>query len=220
MPQLALSTIPTDYIALLVETLQSYGISSAQLLAGSHIDAASFDDHCHKTSLQEFIGLVDRALVLSGDPALGLQFGRCMSFSSHGMLGVAASNQSTIGDAMNVLLAYARSRVDFFHIKAVNSGGRIKIELGMAPLPEQFSRFMIEAFLAFVLMQLSTEAYGKVNIGVMWNVVPWSSLYLERLAAPVKFSQRTNIISFRRCLPYRTPQWIAALRQMPGMPQS
>lgn len=196
LPQLALSTIPTDYIALLAETLQPYGISTARLLAGSHVDSASFDDYCHKTSLQEFIGLVDRAVVLSGDPALGLQFGRCMSFSSHGMLGVAASNQSTIGDAMDILLAYARSRVDFFHIKASSSGGSIKLELGIAPLPEQFSHFMIEAFLAFVVTQLSTEASGKVNIGVTWKVVPWSSVYLERLAAPVKFAQRANSIRF------------------------
>lgn len=196
LPQMAPSTIPTDYIALLAETLQPYGISTAQLLAGSRVDVASFDDYCHKTNLQDFIVLVDRAVALSEDPALGLQFGRCMSFSSHGMLGVAASNQSTVGDAMDVLLAYARSRVDFYRIKASSSDGMIHIELGIAPLPERFSRFMVEAFLAFVLTQLSAAASSKVTIGVTWQAVPWSSVYLERLATPVKFSRRANIISF------------------------
>ena len=199
-------SIPTNYIAVLQETLKPYSVSSAELLAGTGIALKTLDDYFHQTELDMFIKLVEKAIGLTQDPALGLQFGRCMSLASHGMLGVAASNQVTVGEAMTVLRDYSQLRVTFYYFHTRVEGDNIHVEVELAPLPEPFSRFMIESFLGFVMSQLNgvdrqkRSDMPKVAISVTFNKSAWYSTYRKHLGAQVSFSQPCNSIRFPKSL--------------------
>ena len=200
------SGIPTNYIAVLLETVKPYSVSSTALLAGKDIPRHSLDDYFHQTNLNVFMDLVEKAIELTQEPALGLQFGRNMSLASHGMPGVAASNQGTLGDAMTVLMDYSQLRVGFYYFRTQVDGGSLFVELDMAPLPEAFSRFMIEAFLGFVVAQLKVADMQKgadkqeVAISVTFTKPHWHSQYLKQLGIPVTFSQSCNSIRFPKSL--------------------
>lgn len=194
------STIPTNYIAVLLETVKACSVSPEQLLEGSGIQPETLNDYFHQTDLGVFIRLVEKSVELTGDPVLGLRFGRCMSLASHGMLGVAASNQSTVGDALEVLMAYSQLRVGFYYFHAREAGQNVEVELEMAPLPELFSRFMIEGFLAFLTAQIMKVDNHKASISVTYQKPANYGEYRRQLNVGVRFSQKANFIRFPRRL--------------------
>lgn len=198
MGKLASSTIPTSYIAVLLDAVRPYGVTQEALLQGSVKPA--FDDYFHQTALPHFIGLVERAIALTRDEALGFQFGRCMSLASHGMPGVAASNQGTIGGALEVLMAYSQLRVDYYFFRLHSDAQAVTVELGTAPLPAFFTRFVIEGFMAFAVSQLGRAAGDDIVIGVAYERPATHRQYEKWLGRSVQFGQACHSIRVSRRL--------------------
>lgn len=93
-------SIPVNYARQLVELCTRWHVAPEELKAGTaleRLDPASTD--ARLTPL-EFNILVDRAMRLTGEPALGYHFGLQTKLSAHGFLGYAVMTSATLGDAI------------------------------------------------------------------------------------------------------------------------
>jgi len=94
------------YLRLLTDLVAGYGVDTAQLTRGLNLATIGRNDRLRLE--QAFDVLIERALTLSRDPALGLRFGEMLNISAHGVLGLALMSSATVADALNVLMRYFR----------------------------------------------------------------------------------------------------------------
>ena len=68
--------LPVHHPRVLLETAAAHGADRQALLAGTGITAKILDDPDARISYKQFSALEENALRLTGNPALGLEFGR------------------------------------------------------------------------------------------------------------------------------------------------
>ena len=103
-------SISIAYLQLLLEILAERGLSAAALLQGVPLDPALLEDSQARMSPAQWTLLVMRAQALSGDPALGYEYGLRMRPTVHGVLGYAAMSAATLRQAQDISVRYARLR--------------------------------------------------------------------------------------------------------------
>ncbi len=103
-----MQAVPSQYFAVLAELLTDCGHDSALLLQGSGLDAAAIRIPDRWIDNRIFETAVKKAYRLTGNAALGLEFGQRLNISSHTALGYAAMNSETLEQALGLLLRYYR----------------------------------------------------------------------------------------------------------------
>lgn len=80
----------------LLEVLKTWNVGEQELLAGTGLTGAALADPRAKLSVPMMIALLERARLLSGDPAIGLRIGLHTRATLYGHLGFAVVSASTI----------------------------------------------------------------------------------------------------------------------------
>src|SRR3974377_391473 len=93
-------TIPAAYAIPLLELGKGCGIDEAQLLGAHRIDRDRLIDPHETLPFDVAVALFEKAIALTGEPALGIYFGLQMRASAHGILGFAAMSAGTVRDAI------------------------------------------------------------------------------------------------------------------------
>lgn len=102
--------IPVNYARQLVELCGRWHVAAAELIEGTalaRLDPAATDV---RLSPLEFNLLVDRALRLTGEPALGYHFGLQTKLSAHGFLGYAVMTSATLDEAIKLTEKFFSTR--------------------------------------------------------------------------------------------------------------
>jgi AraC-like DNA-binding protein len=134
-------SISIAYLQLLLEILAERGISPATLMQGVPLDPALLDNSQARMSPTQWTLLVMRARALSGDPALGYEYGLRMRPTVHGVLGYAAMSAATLRQAQEISARYARLRQAGFTFEFVEDdkfGCLILRERQPIPVMRQF----------------------------------------------------------------------------------
>jgi AraC-like DNA-binding protein len=103
-------TIPVEYVRLIAEQLRSGGVSVDAWLEQSGMSEAELADPERLLQYSQFRTLVLGALARAREPALGLFVGRRLVASTHGVVGAAAVNSSTVRQALEMVERFARLR--------------------------------------------------------------------------------------------------------------
>ncbi len=99
--------VPSQYIAVLCELVEE-SAAGHDLLQDSGLFAGDIRIPDRWIDQQIFEQAVARAYELTGNPALGLEFGERLNISSHTALGYAAMNSQTLQQAVTLFLRYYR----------------------------------------------------------------------------------------------------------------
>ena len=83
------SSTPAPYVLILIDLAVESGVSRDELLRGCSLAGVSMQAIGARVRDDDFRTLVDNALRLTGDPALGLRLGRRLNLSAHAVLGQA-----------------------------------------------------------------------------------------------------------------------------------
>ncbi|MGB4343054.1 MAG: AraC family transcriptional regulator [Moraxellaceae bacterium] len=102
--------IPISYARLLVELSTRWHVTPEELMAGTALDRHPLPGSDVRLSPLEFNQIVDRALRLTGEPALGYHFGLHLKLSAHGFLGYAVMTSATLGEAIQLVEKYFTTR--------------------------------------------------------------------------------------------------------------
>lgn len=102
--------------AIMLRALEDEGHPLDDLLAGTDVTREELYSAGAETSWSDFRTIVGNALRLTGNPSLGLWYGRQLKLASMGLLGFAAISSPTLAEAATLLTRYAALRVQ--HIRA------------------------------------------------------------------------------------------------------
>lgn len=103
-------TVPVEYVRLIAEQLRSTGVSVDEWLRRGGMQEADLAKSDRMMPYPQFRRLVLSALVAAREPALGLFVGERLVASTHGIVGAAAVNSSTVRQALDVAERFSRLR--------------------------------------------------------------------------------------------------------------
>jgi AraC-like DNA-binding protein len=99
-------SVPAAYAGQLIELAKRWGVTAADLLAGSGVSEADAHDPYGRLALPTFSALSERARLLTGEPGLGFYLGLQKRISMYGYLGFAAMSASTLRDALDMFVRF------------------------------------------------------------------------------------------------------------------
>lgn len=128
------------YLHLLRDLVAGYGADTAALMRGLDLQAITARGD-RGIVLGAFDALCERALELTGDPALGLRFGERLNISAHGVLGLALMSSATVADALAVLVRYFRILSPASELVLSQRGDAYRLDFtlrGQSPIAQRF----------------------------------------------------------------------------------
>ncbi|MCG8673144.1 MAG: AraC family transcriptional regulator [Pseudomonadales bacterium] len=141
------ASIHASYAKVLVELLVSRGADREQLLEQVGISPDILEAADAKVSGNQFNELVDAGFKFTQDPNLGVWFGLQLKISTHGFLGYAALSSAKLGEAIELGVKYAKTRLGLVNIDFYIDGddGVIAVD-SMIPVDKDLERFFLQTF--------------------------------------------------------------------------
>ncbi|MFP1682044.1 AraC family transcriptional regulator [Alloalcanivorax sp. C16-1] len=102
--------MPVNYVRNLLELIEDFGLDTDRLLARVGLDAAAVYSPEPALRFDQFRRVMEGARAMGGDPAIGLALGRQLTVTAHGLLGYAAISSADLGEALELLERYFRTR--------------------------------------------------------------------------------------------------------------
>jgi len=100
------SSTPAPYALILIDLAIERGVHREELLAGTSLAERDATLLGARVANEDFRTLVDNALRLTGDPALGLCLGERLNLSAHAVLGQAFLTCRNLGEVVELLERY------------------------------------------------------------------------------------------------------------------
>jgi AraC-like DNA-binding protein len=101
---------PAAYLHTMLDLAAERGVDPAEILRGSRLTLALLETPELRVTAQERAGAMARAIQLTGDRGLGLEFGLRTTPTAHGYVGYAAMSCATLGEAMALVVRYLHLR--------------------------------------------------------------------------------------------------------------
>jgi len=103
---MTVTTVPAQYLLILVDMAQRQGCAQADLLAGTSLEQGGLADIGARVKDADFERLIINALRLTGNPALGLELGLNLNMSAHAVLGQAFMTCRDLRQLMELFMRY------------------------------------------------------------------------------------------------------------------
>jgi len=120
--------LPAHYVRLLAEQVQNRGIRTHDWLGRSGLTEDRLRDPDFTFNFSIFHQLVSDALELTHEPALGLFVGERLLPSTHGILGYAAVNSSTIRQSLELAERFVGIRISLLSLSHVITRGQVRVQ--------------------------------------------------------------------------------------------
>ncbi len=194
-------TISSDYLILLLELGVELGLKQSDLLLGSELDASIVIRPGILVGHQSFLKVVSNFRQQQPDMSLAVTYGKRMTVSKHGALGIAARHSRTTNDAASAVTAYMSTREQLFSVyrERDSESRRLYVDLEVESSDEIY--FLILAYLTsieFIIRQMLSypdEIKTRIELPIkpdFWQGQPLldDSIDLDSLApgAIIQFS--------------------------------
>jgi AraC-like DNA-binding protein len=120
-------TLPGHYVSQIFELIAEKGSSVAQLCQQFGVPVSDLDDAQVSMPWSTFRALVEMGVTVFGGQAFGLLLGERMRINTHGALGYAALNTTSLRELVNVLERYLVLRTDLYSLDIENVDGGLKL---------------------------------------------------------------------------------------------
>lgn len=197
-----LPVIKAHYADILCQLVEEQGGSRRGLLAAAEIRASALSHPDNMITVSQFVALNRAALQVSGDPALGLEYGRRLKFTTHGALSQAAISSDTIEEGLKVLIKYFRIRFAYMDLTFFTEGEDAVIELHVQHDLEDLYMFNVEVVLASLmdvnLLLFGTRLLDGGSCRLSYPRPGHHQAYRQLFGDAVSFSCEANQLRFRR----------------------
>lgn len=112
---------------------------------------------------EQFIQLVNNALRLTNEPALGLYYGTRLKFTTHGAMGQASVSSENLSEAISAIIKYYRTRFAFIEMSFFIEGDEAVIQLDENLGLGSLKSFLIEALFVSI-MDVSKFLFGPTLV--------------------------------------------------------
>ncbi|MDB4985880.1 MAG: oruR [Myxococcaceae bacterium] len=188
--------LPLQHPRVLIETALAQGASHERLLHDTGIEPGMLLDPDARISYSSFGALTKNALRLTGNPALGIDFGRRVRFTNLGLTGLAMAASATMGEALRTHLRFGAIFAPAWDSTLSTHGRRATIT-AVSVLPfGDLRAFGAEALLtAIIHMALGAET-PLHELRFDYPAPAHAARYADIAAAPVRFGQPAIQVEF------------------------
>lgn len=197
-----LPVIRAHYADILCQLAEEKGVVRADLLRAADIRPAMLGHPDNFITVDQFSALCRAALVLSHEPALGLEYGKRLKFTTHGSLSQAAISCDNIGQALSVLIKYFRIRFVYMNLSFFTEGDEAVLQLDIVHGLEDLYRFNVEVVLAS-LMDVNLLLFGRRLLDggscrLNYPAPEHAGSYQALFGSQVSFAAGANQLRFRK----------------------
>ena len=212
-----ISSTPAQYALILIDLARERGIAVEALLAGSDLEGGGIAGIGARVQDSDFHRLVDNALRLTGDPALGLRLGERLNLGAHAVLGQAFMTCRNLGEVMQLFERYYHVLAPALELEFAQAQGRVSIGIDAEQmgLPREFGLECIAAAMRNTLGGLLGDTQFPLRFEFPYPAPPWHAQYRRVLGDDLAFDRPTARWSFAAELLRRTlPSSNVALRDL------
>lgn len=193
-----LATMPAQYAILLVDLVTGHGIDRAALLSNTQLASTGMENTGPRISTVDFSTLVNNALTLTGNPALGLELGSRINLSAHAVLGQAFLACETLEQVLDLFMRYSAllAPAAELHLDKSHNGVTLELSNVIEDTPLTFS---CELFFASVLNTLRGLLYNQafsVTINLPYPQPDYEADYIAAFGTRVNFDSSIASIRF------------------------
>jgi len=191
--------LPIYYMAQIKQQLDFWQLDSEAWLQHNHITANQLTNFEETIDFATYEALILSAIALSKNDALGLYIGERIGLTSHGMLGFALLNCSSIREAMAVVQEYINTRTPFISIEIVETSEDFSIIFNEIMSFDSVKNTFLEAmFVTFnnILSQLTFAAIKLSEVHFNYAKPHYASQYARFFNCPIEFHQSKNAMRF------------------------
>ena len=191
--------IPVNYVRNLVELVHEFGLDTDRLLA--HVGLTQAEVYSAEPALrfEQFQRVMAGARDLSGDPAIGLALGRQLTVTAHGLLGYAAISSADLGEALELLERYFRTRTRLCLPRLSLEGRWVRFCLAepydLGDIREPYLE-VVTAALVGGLRYLLDDRLQDATLELPYAPPPHAERYAEVLGMPVVFGREVAALRF------------------------
>lgn len=195
-------TVANTYVRTLLGVVHKQGVSNEQLLQGLPVDEAMLSAPNGRIGVALVQQIWQRALALSGDPALGLRVAAALQPSSFRVLGHAAMSCASLEQGLSLMLRYQRL-VSEAGTLAVHSqtASAVTIMHTQQPLRQGLLPQQVEAIVGGILSQARWLAGRTLApLAVTFQHPPQASTadYADFFGCAVQFEAPATLLCFAR----------------------
>lgn len=203
-----------------VRVMQALGVGTAQLLAGTGLDAQRLQDPDYKTSTAQLYGLLRRASHLCPLPDLGRRIGRQLRITGYGMYGYALLSAPTMRAAMERATRFHALANPLVPIRGVIDDDQVywqfpaRHELLLPDLDECLYRTLIELQMAThhtLAMDVMGPGFRPLAVYLSWAAPSDAAGWAEAFGVPASFNQPRCELRYPAAWLARAPQLANAI---------
>lgn len=191
--------IPISYARLLVELCSRWHVAPEELMAGTALDRQPPPASDARLSPLEYNQIVDRALRLTGEPALGYHFGLHLKLSAHGFLGYAVMTSATLGEAIQLVEKYFTTRSGALRFHSFVEGDTAVVQIDSTVDVAAPFAFPFESLLVGLCHAGAYITGDSVTNAEVWIHYPEPAYYArcaDLLPCPVRYDMPVNQLRF------------------------
>jgi AraC-like DNA-binding protein len=181
--------MPISYVQLAIRALANKGISAEQVLQYTDLTSDNLKDDT-RVNLEQFIRVILNTKEATNDPSIGLVLGSLLHPSTHGSVGWAAINSSTLSEAINIFQKYSQIRTPFILYTAITTKDQYIIRLTLTENLKTAHIIFVEAMLMllqhvieFILGREMSEASLHINS----SKPAYADIYQQYFHCPIYF---------------------------------
>jgi AraC-like DNA-binding protein len=185
-------TLPSVYVRHLGEQLAAAGVDVRGWLGRHSLREEDLDAIALDLSFPGFAALVVDALSSSREPALGLLVGERLVASTHGVVGFAATNSSTLRAALDVFVRFTETRTSLLAISSDERAGRARVRFRVARPMGDVERPVLEAVMLSIKNVIDAISLGSCRVREVVFSFPapaYASLARQLFDAPIRYAQ-------------------------------
>ncbi len=199
---MANTTTPAQYILILIDMVERLGCARSQLLVGTTFARTGLSSIGARINDADFSQLVENALALTGDPALGLKLGLRLQLSAHAVLGQAFITCADLKEALELFLKYNHLLASGLHLDFETIDEQCILSMDSSPQGASLEFGYELLFGAFIntLRGLLNTPNLSLHMEFPYPQPAHAALYYEVLGDDVLFDCVRGRILFHRTL--------------------
>ncbi|MCV6615278.1 MAG: AraC family transcriptional regulator [Cellvibrionaceae bacterium] len=207
---MAQAHFPASYAAIMAEMVEEYGKSAEALLKTAGLSHSQIDQPEARINDAQFRLLLNTAVQISGDPAIGLRFGRRLTLTSHGVLGYALMSCKDLLQALDLLAKYYRLLMNSSMLQLEQDEQFVTIEhrdFGVKLAGTHFDEEVFSAGMVTALKQLLHRETLPIEVYFSYPEPAHRAVYLEVFDHPPQFGHHHNVIRIPNALLQEKPEF-------------
>lgn len=193
--------ILVQYAEILLQLAVEQGAGYDELLETAAVSASALQHPDGMLTLRQFMALCEAALSATGNPALGLDFGRRLKFTTHGALSQAAVSCNTLQEALESLIRYYPTRFAGFDLHFYREGEDAIIQLDDLVGLERLEPFMVEAMFTSIMevnmLLFGTTLVAEGSCRIRYPQPDHADAYRPIFHKALEFGQPANQLRFK-----------------------